>query len=163
MHPLRMQRWAISDRNPFLAPLGKLAAATKDNRAKADPKGPCAVMERAVAANIVAGWDLYRQLRDATVENLFFNAYGTMSLATGRGRGGGGAPAAETEPTEVQDALAHIEEGGFTDAAVRAGLIAVQRGHGQRRLSRMKRIRELVGDKVGLLALPEDEARAIIQ
>jgi hypothetical protein len=63
----------------------------------------------------------------------------------------------------VRDAVTHIEEGGFTEAAVRAILLMARRGNRQRRLSTLKRIRELVGDQVGLLDVSVDDARAIIQ
>jgi hypothetical protein len=70
-HPLRLQRWAISDLNPWLAPLKGIAEVTKANRVTREETGPSAATEHWLASNIVASWDLYRQLRDAAVENLF--------------------------------------------------------------------------------------------
>ena len=97
------------------------------------------------------------------VENLFFNVYGTLSAGAPREEERAPAPRRAERPEAIREALAHIEEGGFTDAAVRAALLAARRGHRQRRLSTLKRVRDLVGKEVGLLDLPADEARAIIQ
>ncbi|MFX7377757.1 hypothetical protein ABTI80_19065, partial [Acinetobacter baumannii] len=87
--------------------------------------------------------------------------YGTMSLtspaasadriATGAGRPDVGEPAGR------------IDEGGFTDAAVRAGLLVARLGRNQRRLSTFKRIRALVGRDVGLLAMPTEAAAQVVR
>ena len=69
----------------------------------------------------------------------------------------------DRETPTISRALARIEEGGFTEAAVRAGLLVARLGNRQRRLSTMKNIRELVGPDVGLLDLPADDARALVQ
>jgi pimeloyl-ACP methyl ester carboxylesterase len=163
-HPLRVQRWAISDLNPWLAPLKGLADLATVNRTPRNEAGPSAAAERWFAATLIASWDLYRQVRDAAVENMFFNTYGGLSLIVP-------AEAEDTAPAVSVDrhtpvisrALARIEEGGFTEAAVRIGLLVAQRGNRQRRLSAMKNIRELVGPDVGLLDLPVDDARGLIQ
>ncbi|MBB5763379.1 DUF3141 domain-containing protein [Methylorubrum rhodesianum] len=161
LHPLRARRWALSDLNPFLAPLGGWADLVRSHRVMRDETGPLAAAERRAAAGIMAGWDLYRDLRDAAAENLFFTVYGTMSLtspaasadriATGAGRPDVGEPAGR------------IDEGGFTDAAVRAGLLVARLGRNQRRLSTFKRIRALVGRDVGLLAMPTEAAAQVVR
>jgi hypothetical protein len=161
----RVQRWALSDLNPFLSPLKSMADMAKANRAPRDNDGPMATMERWTAAITTASWDLYRDMRDATVENTFFRTYGAMRI--------GMAPAekeiAAEEPvdvrntSQVKEALSHIEEGDRTKAMVRAALLLVKAGTGRRRLSAMKRVRELVGQEVGLLDMPTDIARGIIR
>jgi uncharacterized protein DUF3141 len=163
-HPLRVQRWAVSDLNPWLAPLKGLADLATANRTPRDEAGPSAAAEHWFTATLTASWDLYRQLRDAAVENVFFNTYGGLGLIAP-------AKAEDTLPAAPVDrhtpiisrALAGIEEGGFTEAAVRTGLLVARRGNRQRRLSTMKNIRELVGPVVGLLDLPADDARGLIQ
>ncbi|ACL61656.1 DUF3141 domain-containing protein [Methylobacterium nodulans] len=164
-HPLRARRWALSDLNPALASLGGWADLAKAHRVPRDEAGPSVAAERRLAAGIMAGWDLYRQLRDATVENLFYNIYGTMSVV---------APAEEPEAAvaeaisgrdapAIRDALSRIGEGGFTDAAVRAALLIARVGGQERHLSIFKRIRELVGREVGLLDRPAGEASEIVR
>ena len=80
MHPQRAQRWAVSDLNPFLWPLKGMADMVRANRAPRDNEGPMAAMERWTAAITSASWDLYRDLRDASVENTFFRTYGPASI-----------------------------------------------------------------------------------
>ncbi len=167
LHPLRMQRWAVSDLNPIVAPVKGLAEFAKASRTVRDEHGPSVAAERWAAANITAGWDLYRQLRDATMENLFYHVYGSASVVT-RELGSRPEPVPEALPAardtpEIREALEHMSEGGFTAAAVRVALLAARAGNPQRRLSRFKQIRELVGSEVGLLDLPADEARRIIR
>ena len=73
------------------------------------------------------------------------------------------------EPVDVRDtplvkeALSHIEEGDRTKAIVRTALLLMKAGTGRRRLSAMKRARELVGKDVGLLDMPAEAARGIIR
>jgi pimeloyl-ACP methyl ester carboxylesterase len=162
-HPLRMQRWLISDLNPWLAPLSGLAGMAKASRLSRDETGQSAAVERFAAAATNASWDLYRHFRDAAVENLFFNFYATAEQAIPQAD----EPVSERPPDKespaVRDALSHIEAGGFTEAAVRTGLLTSRLGKHRRQLSTMKRVRELVGHDVGLLDMPADAARALIR
>ena len=80
MHPQRAQRWAVSDLNPFLWPLKGMADLVRANRAPRDNEGPMAAMEHWTAAMTSASLDLYRDLRDAAVENTFFRTYGPASI-----------------------------------------------------------------------------------
>jgi pimeloyl-ACP methyl ester carboxylesterase len=163
-HPLRARRWAISNLNPFLAPLKGWADFARAHRMPRDETGPSVATERLFAASVTASWDLYRQLRDATAENLFYNVYGTMSVV---------APEmpqvakSELQPSadapSIRDAPARMEEGGFTEAAVRAALLAARLGAREKRLSTAKRIRELVGREVGMLDLAAGEASQIVR
>jgi pimeloyl-ACP methyl ester carboxylesterase len=164
-HPQRAQRWAVSDLNPFLWPLKGLADLARAHRAPRDSEGPMAAMERCAATITSATWDLYRDLRDASVENTFFRTYSAAGLA---------APAeAEDASAEkpvdfrsagpVKEALSHIEEGTRTAAIVRTALLLMKAGTGRRRLSAMKRTRELVGKDVGLIDMPAEAAREIIR
>lgn len=151
-HPLRARRWAISELNPWLAPLKGWADFARAHRTPRDETGPSATAEKLIAAEITASWDLYRQLRDAAIENVFYNVYGTMSvMAPAESETVETAPRLNDDAAAVQQALARIAEGGFTEAAVRAGLIIFKAGTHRRRLSTFRRIRELVGREVGLL------------
>ena len=59
----------------------------------------------------------------------------------------------------VKEALPHIEDGDRTEAIVRAALLLMKAGTGRRRLSAMKRARDLVGKDIGLLDMPAEAAR----
>ncbi len=164
-NPQRVQRWAVSDLNPFLWPLKGMADLVRANRTPRNDEGPMVAMEHSMAAVTSASWDLYRDLRDAAVENTFFRIYGTASIGM----------AAEDQQAEaeehidarnaplVKEALTHIENGDRTKGMVRAALLMMKAGTGRRRLSVMKRARELVGKEIGLIDMPAEAARAIIR
>lgn len=164
-HPQRAQRWAVSDLNPFLWPLKGMADMVRANRAPRDNDGPAAEMERWTAAMTSASLDFYRDLRDAAVENTFFRTYGPASI----GMAADERAAVPEEPIDVRntplvkEALSHIEEGDRTKAIVRAALLLMKAGTGRRRLSAMKRARELVGKDIGLLDMSAEDAREIIR
>jgi hypothetical protein len=165
LHPQRAQRWAVSDLNPFLWPLKGMADMVRTNRASHDNKGPMVKMERWVAASTSASWDLYRDLRDAAVENTFFRTYGPASIGIATDDK---EPAAEDRVDArnapmVKEALAHMNEGDRTRAMVRAALLLMKAGTGRRRLSVIKRAREIVGKDIGLLDLSANVARGIIR
>lgn len=165
MHPQRAQRWAVSDLNPFLWPLKGMADLVRANRAPRDNEGRAAAIEQWAAAVTSASWDLYRDLRDATVENTFFSTYGPASI----GMAADEQATVAAEPADIRDtplikeALSHIEKGDRTKAIVRTALMLMKAGTGRRRLSAMKRARELVGKDIGLLDMPPEAAREIIR
>jgi hypothetical protein len=95
---------------------------------------------------------------------MFFNIYGGLGLiAPAQSEDTAPAVSVDRHTPAISRALARIEEGGFTEAAVRAGLLVARLGNRQRRLSAMKNLRDLVGPDVGLLDLPADDARGLIQ
>jgi pimeloyl-ACP methyl ester carboxylesterase len=165
LNPQRAQRWAVSDLNPFLWPLKGMADMVRASRAPRDDDGPTVAMERWTAAITSASWDLYRDLRDASVENTFFRTYGPASIGIASDDKGAGAkePIDARNAPLVKEALSHIEDGDRTKGIVRAALLLMKAGTGRRRLSVMKRARDLVGRDVGLLDMPAEAAREIIR
>lgn len=163
VHPLRLARWGLSDLNPALKALAPLADFARSQRTPRNEAGAHVAAERFAAAAVTAGWDLYRRLRDATVETEFFRLYGTFAMLDPDLTAPVAPALVEQPPAEVAAALAAVRDGGFTDAAVRIALLAQQRGNGERRLSTLKQIRDLVGQDVGLVALSADAAQAIIR
>jgi len=164
-NPQRTQRWAVSDLNPFLWPLKGMAEMAKANRATRDDDSPAARMERWTAAMTSASWDLYRDLRDAAVENSFFRTYGPagIGLTAAQSESVVEEPADLRDTPPVKEALARIGEGGRTEAMVRAVLLLMKAGTGRRRLSTMKRARELISQDLGLLDMTTDAARGLIR
>jgi pimeloyl-ACP methyl ester carboxylesterase len=164
-NPQRAQRWAVSDLNPFLGPLKGMADMARANRAPRDNEGPMAAMEHWMAAVTSASWDFYRDLRDASVENTFFRIYGLASIGMVEEDKGGVAeePIDVRNAPLVKEALTHIEDGDRTKGIVRAALLLMKAGTGRRRLSAMKRARDLVGKDIGLLDMSTEAARGIIR
>ena len=99
-HPLRLQRWSISDLNPWLWWLAPTAEAVKAQRQALGPEDPARKLESAVSELTSASLDCYRALRDAAAEATFFQVYGEPVRLLSRQRKGhrngdaaGGRPA----------------------------------------------------------------------
>ena len=163
VHPLRMARWGMSDLNPLLKAMAPFADFARSQRTPRDEDGVHVAAERFFATAVTSGLDFYRQLRDATVETEFFRLYGTFAMVDPDLTAPATPAIVEQSPVEVASALAGLRDGGFSDAAVRVALLAQKRGGRRQHLSTLKQIRELVGQEVGLLALPSDEAQAVIR
>lgn len=162
-NPQRVQRWVLSDLNPFLWPLRGVAEMARANRAPRDNDSPAVMAERWASAMISASWDLYRDLRDATVETAFFRVYSPASIMLGGEEEGMEEASVDRGAALAERALSRIDQGDRTTALVRIALLLAKAGTGRRRLSAMKRARELVGSDIGLLAMPVDVAREIIR
>lgn len=143
LHPLRLQRSAMSSLNPWLAWLPAAADAVRAEREPAAPDNPFLLAERAWADMVEAGFDRWRDARESAIENAFFLAwanplaawYATPRVPTRRRV----RPDSLAELPEVQVALERIATGGYAEALVRMlVLIAATRPSGVRR-SRLER------------------------
>ena len=162
-HPLRMQRWALSDLNPWMWTLPTLASSVKADRQAAPPDNPYRQAEKAVSDVITAGLDLYRDLRDAAMEALFFLTYGpTAALGVGAEAAAESRPAVQ-DPRElplVRDALAAIGTGGYPEAVALIGALIGRRA-GRIPLERLELVERFIrGDEV-LSRLPADAVRRL--
>jgi pimeloyl-ACP methyl ester carboxylesterase len=149
-HPLRVQHWAFSDLNPWMAWLGPAAQAVRDNRKAVEPDQPLRQLEKIGSDMISAGLDFYRGMRDATTEAQFFSLYANMYTMFLSDEQVAKARAAEVpvQPRElpyVKDALASIAEGGYTEAFERIGFLLMRRGE-PLPLSRLETMGELATD-----------------
>ena len=128
-HPQRIQQWAWSDLNPLMWPLAPLAESVKSARQPVAADNPFLALERMGSTAISASWDLFRDMRDATIESLFFLTYGgLMRLGIPAEPGAEAAPVPSGSPT-VRKVLEAIDRGGFLEAIARVGaLLASQRG-----------------------------------
>ena len=75
MHPLRLERFAISDMNPMMGPLQVMAHVVRENRRPVAADNPFVTTEQAVSQQIEKSLDLYRDMRDRTQELLFKAIY----------------------------------------------------------------------------------------
>ncbi|TFW27151.1 DUF3141 domain-containing protein [Massilia horti] len=131
-HPLRVHHWAISDLNPWLAWLGPAAKAVQTRRKPVDAAQPLRQIEDIGSRMLSAGLDLYRALRDATIEASFFSVYAnmfSMYVADKHAAEVKRPPAAEPrELPYVKDALAAIGQGAYPEAFARIGALLTRRG-----------------------------------
>ena len=132
-HPLRLQRWSVSDLNPMTAGLESAAAAVKAQRKPLPADAPARKAEQAMAEIVSAGLDYYRDVRDAASEAAFFQLYGNLfSLYVADKHEEKQEAAVVTDMRDqpiVQEALAAIDQGGYPEALARVGaLIAPEDG-----------------------------------
>jgi hypothetical protein len=133
LHPLRVERWAYSDLNPWLAWLGPAAEWVKAHRHAVGADQPLRRAERALSESISASLDYYRDVRDAVSEAMFFHIYGNMFnlYMADSGPARKRAPAAPQDSRElpfVRDALMSVAEGGYAEAISRVGYLLARRG-----------------------------------
>jgi pimeloyl-ACP methyl ester carboxylesterase len=165
-HPLRVQYWALSDKNPALWPLARLADMVKANRKPRRDDNDFAKFEAFMSACMVARLDLYRDSRDALSEAAFFEVYGNMmslQMADERAeirRKGKFDPRSIPAVREVLDT---IEEGSAVEGLARIAMLINKAGSGLRRLSQMQRTREALTPEEWIAHLSEDERRRLLQ
>jgi len=111
MHPLRLRRTMISDKNPAMAPVAGLAAQAREHRAPAQPTNPFLAWERLWADGVERSFDTWRDWRDAWTESAFHGVYGWLAAV---GVAGGETPeeppsvASLADAPEVRQALSRI-------------------------------------------------------
>ncbi len=131
-HPLRVQHWAISDLNPWLAWLGPAAEMVKARRQALGPEAPPRQLEQFYSKLVSASLDFYRDIRDAASEAMFFETYGNLFLSRSNGsRGESEHQKPITEPRDlpfVKEALDSMAKGGYPEAVAR--IFALLRRHG---------------------------------
>ena len=165
-HPLRVQYWALSDKNPWLWPLGYVAAATRAHRRPRAEDNDNVKLEKLGSECLCAALDLYRDLRDAQSEAAFFEVYGNMmslQMADEREairRKGRFDPRSIPAVREVLDTL---EEGSAVEGLARIAMLISKAGSGRRRLSQMQTTRELLSPEGEIAHLSEDERRRLLQ
>jgi pimeloyl-ACP methyl ester carboxylesterase len=160
-HPLRAQRWLLSDLNPFLWWLPHAAAAVKAQRSSLSADAPARRAERLMSECTVAALDYYRDVRDALSESAFFQIYGNLFNFYLADQPQRLLPVDATELPVVKDALATIDQGGYPEAVARvAALLA--RGGEPLPLERLHLRHELLKEYRGLLPDgPPDAQRRI--
>lgn len=132
LHPLRVQHWGCSDRNPWLWWLGPAAQAVKAQRQKPESDATPYRCERYGSELLSASLDCYRALRDASCEALFFQIYGSLySLYLPAKAEAQPQAAPQVEPREldfVRETLASIDQGGYGEAFARVMTLLARQG-----------------------------------
>jgi pimeloyl-ACP methyl ester carboxylesterase len=163
-HPLRAQRWALSDWNPWLAWLPGAAQWVKENRQALPADNPLRRAEASFVDVASATLEYQRALADAFTEALFFHVYGNLfSLYIADRQAAQAVAAPASDPRElpiVKEALASIDKGGYPEAFARVGFLVTRRGDVP--LSRLEAGQQMVKDyKEFLPAVPLEQMRRI--
>lgn len=165
-HPLRFQRWAFSDLNPFMWWLKPAAAVVQSNRETPPLKtNALAKTEKLVSEGISASLDLYRGMRDAASEAMFLSIYGNLFAFEIAGKPGAWRPPEADSKSGaspwMKDALSNIENGGYAEAVARAAFLLRHKGVPMP-LSRIELTRAFVDRNADLLPdLPLNEIQKI--
>jgi pimeloyl-ACP methyl ester carboxylesterase/tellurite resistance protein len=80
LHPLRVQRYMLSDMNPLLRPLKFMASLAREYRRPVSQHNPCLVLEKNLSAGVEDTLNLYRDTRDQLQEQAFRWTYGNESF-----------------------------------------------------------------------------------
>lgn len=163
-HPMRFQRWACSDLNPFLWWLEPAAAMVKEQRQALASDHPARKMESALSEVVSASFDCGRALRDALAEATFFEIYGNLFATYLEDGHAADAAPRSIDPRElpfVKQALAAVDQGGYAEALARVAFLMAHRDE-PLPLSRLHLAQEMIDDYRALLPdLTPDEARRI--
>jgi hypothetical protein len=160
-HPLRVQHWVFSDLNPWLWWVESASDAAKAHRQKIEPSHPLRKAEAAVAELISGALNLYKDVRDAATEALFFELYGNLFIGySGEKLHDDATRTPPVNPASlpvVTGALAALDQGGYAAALARVGELLARTG-APVPLSRIERKAALVKEYAELLPdLPERE------
>jgi len=129
-HPLRVQRYALSDLNPWTWPLVPWSAYVQNHRQLADPANLFVALETSFSHLITTALDFYRDTRDQYQEWLFQVLYGDSWIKYWWCVS---PPSEKREATPIEQKLQRRERayvrrqadrGGFAEAVVRI-IIAV--------------------------------------
>jgi pimeloyl-ACP methyl ester carboxylesterase len=128
-HPLRAERWSLSNLNPWLWWLEPAASSVRAQRRPVGREQAFARAEALAAEMISAGWDCVRDLRDAASEAAFFQLYGgLLGLRDAHGQPARAPATAAGEVGLRHDVLARAAQGGFPAAVARTAFLLSGRG-----------------------------------
>ncbi|MFZ0135245.1 MAG: DUF3141 domain-containing protein [Desulfobacterales bacterium] len=127
LHPLRVERYMLSDLNPFMQPVKHLAELVKPHRRPAAADNPFVALETVFSEGVQAGLNYYRDLRDLTQEFWFKFLYGSpwtrsvLGPSAQAGHERSAAPKIDKKTRLRRDAWVRMAavEGGFAEAMVR--------------------------------------------
>lgn len=153
MHPNRLRFAMFSDRNPFMAGVQALAQSVREQRQPVAADNPLVGWEQAFANWMSTSLQAYGHARDAAVEAMFLNTYGSPLVQAMVGLDQTQTPSRHIERDLVREAdearlrsdlETRFEAGGATEAASRALIYVSQPAGGfdERGFAMLKRLRE---------------------
>jgi hypothetical protein len=123
LHPARVERYSMSDLNPWLWPLGAMAESVRNHRNPTSRDNPFVALEQHISGLIEDSLDHYRDQRDQFSEQMFKVMYDSpwmaMLLGARRNRRGPMSLRTQLERLNIKSALHDFDHGGALDAFVR--------------------------------------------
>ncbi len=148
----------FSERNPLMRPIERLADQVRVQRHAASADNPFVQWQAAASRSVVATLNVWRELRDAAVEQTFLTAYGSPVLQCMAGLRAGDEPPRRRPGNEperiafvegrIKDLIARLAEGSPRDAVLRClGYIGMGgAGVDERAFNRLVQMRARYGD-----------------
>ena len=161
-HPLRMSRYAVSDRNPLFLGLPFLAERIRAVRRPIAADNPFFAMERSWAEWVTDMLDTYRDFRDTGVEVAFQAIYGWLNFVGLPGRLAQAQWQTGDDDSEhhgeVAAVLAKVASGDSADAVIRMLLLLL---HAQGSISRpgLAHVYDVLQPRAPFAELPPEELR----
>jgi pimeloyl-ACP methyl ester carboxylesterase len=165
-HPGRVKRRMFADANPAMAMVREAAKRIEQHRRPANPANPFLTLEKLWAESVTQTFDLWRDLRDASVELSFFGIYGSPLMHRF-----GASEAYQREKMnpddlarlpEVEAILKSVERGGFDVAVIRM-LILLAESRGAVRRDRLERSAKVLAREEPFVSLGAEKRAAIIR
>ena len=138
-HPLRLQRFLLSDLNPAMWPIKLMADLVRKDRRPAAAENAFVTSEHAVSEQIEHAIDQYREIRDRMQELTFKAIYNSPLVEALAGlrapHADAGKPRARDEhaervlKAEIEAIKAREEKGGFAQAVLRMMLAVAKAEH----------------------------------
>jgi pimeloyl-ACP methyl ester carboxylesterase len=139
LHPLRLQYELFSDANPVMAGFGRMRKWVQEHRSPAANDNPFHSLQEAMSRQIVTVLDVWRDARDALMEQLFFAVYGSPVVQAMVGVDAAGTLPLRKAPkswlhkellqTRIDELRARIPVGGLREAVIRSVIyIGMPRG-----------------------------------
>ena len=135
LHPLRFQRYMISDINPLLRPLKYAASSVKANRKPVKADNPFVGLEDNLSDFMVKWLNQYRDARDTYIEWTFRAIYDnpcTQFFCMPNGDKNGGATwDATTDADDITEdkRWSALEEGGVAEGLIRIIMAVARKNH----------------------------------
>jgi pimeloyl-ACP methyl ester carboxylesterase len=147
LHPLRQQHYFFSHKNPLFANIDDLAETARAQRAPSAKENPFLAAEELYADCVERSFDLYRDMRDATIELTFHTLYATPWMK--RLGAAKHAPPPSHDVSRLphaQDAINKTKVGGYAEGIIRM-LVLLARARGGVRRERLERSDRLLHAK----------------
>jgi len=136
LHPLRVQRWALSDLNPMMWPFGALAKMVKADRRPCAEGNPFRAMELTATAAVEQALETVAKARDGLAEQIFHAVYDNPAIRAAVGLRDapppqplGADPARrELARREAREVLAQAAQGSVRDGIVRLVMMLLSDG-----------------------------------
>lgn len=139
LHPKRFEQYFFSSHNPLFANIGDAAGLVRSARKPAAPENPLVQLEHVLADQVERSFDLYRDMRDASIELAFHALYGTPWMRQlGAARHTRRHSHDLNKFPHVRDAIERARTGGYAEGIIRM-LILLARSRGSVRRDRLER------------------------